>query len=249
MAAKPRKKKTTKKAKTRTTKAGSGSRSTKKTTKRASARSKAKSSGRKTKKVAKKKPTPKKASTKKTGAKKITASRTARKGTHKKARAPGAKGASAPDERDQRAKALKAGQDHLRSAALLEDLEFRNGIDITTLDLVFTEGKLTVRGIVSDEDELESIREIVMDASPGNVEWFVQIAPSRREEDRDQAQAVQEVFDQDSSLCNENIQVACYVEKVVLRGTVSSSLKKYMAGILAMREGGVVRIRNRLVVR
>lgn len=144
---------------------------------------------------------------------------------------------------------LSLGRDAARSAAILDDLEFRHGIDVSTLDVAIEDGVLLARGLVSDADELESVRETLLDACVDDVLGFhVQVAPGRREEDRDQASLIQDCFDQDETLGCENIQVACYVEKVVLRGTVSSETAKVKAGILALRLGRAARLRNRLVV-
>jgi osmotically-inducible protein OsmY len=140
-------------------------------------------------------------------------------------------------------------QDDVAAARLLEELEFRHGIDVSTLDVSIREGRVTARGYVSDPDELESLKETIQEEQGvGDLECAVQIAPTRREEDRDQARAVQEALEGAPDLGSQDIQVACINRAVVLRGTVNSQLHKVTAGMLALRQAQVQRVRNRLVV-
>ena len=139
--------------------------------------------------------------------------------------------------------------DDLYAARLIEELEFRHGIDVSTIDIGIRDGKARVRGVVSDEDELEAVRDTIAEGGGiSDLEYLVQIAPNRREEDRDHAQAIQEVIDSEPDLHSENVHIACLKGKVVLRGTVSNPLAKGKAGLLALRQDGATRIRNRLVV-
>ncbi len=132
---------------------------------------------------------------------------------------------------------------------LLDDFEFRAGVDVSTIDLVLRGGQALVRGTVSDADEIQSIRDSLEDEQGiDRVEVSVQIATSRREEDRDLAREVQEVLDQDRELSPVNVQVASLSNQVILRGTVRTTLQKAKAGLLAMRCRGVERIKNRIVV-
>jgi hypothetical protein len=142
-------------------------------------------------------------------------------------------------------------RDDLYALRLLEELDFRHGIDISTIDIAVRGGQARARGAVSDEDELEAIRDSLSeDGGITDLDFFVQIAPTRREEDRDRARAIQEILDAESDLEPETIHVACLQNKVVLRGTVRDALRKFKAGMLALRaEDDVQRIRNRIVVR
>ena len=85
-------------------------------------------------------------------------------------------------------------------------------------------------------------------SSNTDLEYFVQIAPTRREEDRDRARQIQEILDSEPDLQAENIQVASLNTKVVLRGTVGKPMAKVKAGLIALRQDDVHRIRNRIVV-
>ncbi len=132
---------------------------------------------------------------------------------------------------------------------LLDDFEFRAGVDVSTIDLVLRGGQALVRGTVSDADEIQSIRDSLEDEQGiDRVDVSLQIATSRREEDRDLAREVQEVLDQDRELSPVNVQVASLSNQIVLRGTVRTALQKAKAGLLAMRCRGVERIKNRIVV-
>lgn len=147
--------------------------------------------------------------------------------------------------------ALLLGHTHddLYAARLIEELEFRHGIDVSTIDIGIRDGKARVRGVVSDEDELDAVRDTIAEGGGiSDLEYLVQIGPSRREADRDQAQDIQDVLDGEPDLQAENIQVACLNRKIILRGTVSNPMHKVKAGLLALRQDNVQRIRNRLVV-
>ena len=76
----------------------------------------------------------------------------------------------------------------------------------------------------------------------------MQIGPDRRETDRNQARAIQDVIDGEPDLQVENIQIACLNKKVVLRGSVVDPMHKIKAGLLALRQDNVQRVRNRVVV-
>ena len=144
---------------------------------------------------------------------------------------------------------LAHSHDDLYAARLIEELEFRHGIDVSTLDIGMRDGKARVRGVVSDEDELDAVRDTISDSGGiSDLEYLVQIAPNRREEDREAAQSVQEIIDTEPDLQAENIHIACLAGKIVLRGTVSNPLVKGKAGLLALRQDAASRVRNRLVV-
>lgn len=144
---------------------------------------------------------------------------------------------------------LDHSQDEIVAARLLEALEFRHGIDVSTLDLSLRSGRVMVRGVLSDSDELDSLKETIRDEQGvTDLECSIQIAPTRREEDRDQARAIQEALDSSPDFGESDIQVACLSRIAVLRGTVPSNIRKVTAGILALRQENVLRVRNRLVV-
>ena len=139
--------------------------------------------------------------------------------------------------------------DDLYAVRLVEELEFRHGIDVATIDIGIRDGKARVRGVVSDQDELDAVRETVSEGGGiSEFEYLVQIAPSRRERDRDQAQMVQDLLDAQPDLQAQNIHVACLNRKIILRGAVNSRLHKSKAGLLALRHGDTGQLRNRLVV-
>lgn len=203
------------------------------------------------KKSATKKPAPRKGSAKKPAAKKAEAPK--KKPAAKKAapaRRPAARGKKGRKETG-RDTALLVGHTHddLYGMRLIEELEFRHGIDVATLDIGIRDGKAKARGVVSDKDEFEAVRETIRDGGGiSELEYFVQIAPTRREEDRDRARLIQEIVDAEPDLQAENIQVASLNTKVVLRGTVSKPMAKVKAGLLALRQDDVHRLRNRIVV-
>jgi len=223
--------------------------SAKKTTSSRPAKSAGKKTAKKTsvKKAPANKPAGKKATTKTASASRsaATLAKTAAKPPAARGRARGKKGSAA----EKAALLLAHTHDDLYAARLIEELEFRHGIDVSTLDIGIRDGKARARGVVSDEDELDAVRDTIAEGGGiSALEYLVQIAPNRREEDRDRAQQVQEVLDAEPDLQAENLQVACVNGKVILRGTVSNLLSKGKAGLLALRQDGVQRIRNRLVI-
>ncbi len=139
--------------------------------------------------------------------------------------------------------------DDLYAVRLVEELEFRHGIDVATLDIGIRDGKARVRGVVSDQDELDAVRETVGEGGGiSEFEYFVQIAPSRRERDREHAQEVQDVLDGEPDLQAQNIHVASLNTKIILRGVVADPIQKVKAGLIALRHGDTSKVRNRLVV-
>lgn len=141
-----------------------------------------------------------------------------------------------------------AGED-LLALQLLEELEYRHGVDVVTLDFRIRQGLGLARGTVSDADELEAVRETMQDCGAiQDLTFLVQVSPDRREQDRDRARGVQEAVEHEADLAQENFQVACVGRKVILRGSVGDPVRKVKAGLLALRRGGVSRVINRLVV-
>ena len=114
---------------------------------------------------------------------------------------------------------------------LLEEIEFRHGVDVATIDVRIREGVAVARGTVSDLEELEAVRETMQDAGGiTDLTFAVQVAPDRREADRDRARQIQEGLDASAELSKENVLVACVGRKVIVRGTVSSRMRKVKAG-------------------
>jgi len=144
---------------------------------------------------------------------------------------------------------LGHNRDDLHGGRIIEELDTRHGIDVSTIDVGIRDGKAKVRGLVSDKHELAAVRETIAEVGGiSELEYLVQIAPDRREADRDRAREIQDVIDGDVNLQAENIQVAFLNKKVVLRGSVANSMHKVTAGLLALRQDSVQRIRNRIVV-
>lgn len=144
---------------------------------------------------------------------------------------------------------LGHNRDDLHGGRIIEELDTRHGIDVSTIDVGIRDGKAKVRGLVSDKHELAAVRETIAEVGGiSELEYLVQIAPDRRETDRDRAREIQDVIDGDVNLQAENIQVAFLNKKVVLRGSVANSMHKVTAGLLALRQDSVQRIRNRIVV-
>jgi hypothetical protein len=140
-------------------------------------------------------------------------------------------------------------KDAVLALRLVDDLEFRAGIDTSTLDLVLRGGRARVSGTISDADEIHAIRDFFEEEQGiSDVEIQVQLNPTRREEERDLARAVVECFEDDVGLAEEDLQVACAAGLLVLRGVVQVPSRKHLAGLLAMRVPGVDRLRNRIVV-
>jgi osmotically-inducible protein OsmY len=120
---------------------------------------------------------------------------------------------------------------------------------VTTLDLAVRGGKATVRGLISDEDELDAIKETIGEMRAiSDLSCLVQVAPERQERERDRARRIQESLDSEPDLAAQNIQVAWVAHKAILRGTARSELEKAKAGLMALRLGGASHVRNRLVV-
>lgn len=177
---------------------------------------------------------------------------TAKKSTRKKSTA--AKGRARRDASSGKGSgtgtAVELDRNEFLAVQILEELDFSHGIEITTLDIAVREGGVVARGVVADQEEYEALQTTVVEAGgDGGFENLVQIASTRREEDRDRARAVQDVMDAESDLGSENIIVACLGRKVVLRGSVSDPRAKVKAGLLALRQPEVSRLRNRLVLR
>lgn len=146
-------------------------------------------------------------------------------------------------------KIVDHAQDDILAVKLVDDLEFRHGVDVSTIDITVRDGRSTVRGTVSDSDELDSIKDTIRDEQGiTDIDCGVVIAPTRREEDRDQARIVQESIDADPELSRHEVHVAAMSQIVILRGKVSHALAKAKAGLLALRQPGILRVRNRLVV-
>jgi len=144
---------------------------------------------------------------------------------------------------------LDHSSEDLFASQLLEELEFRHGVDVATIDLRVRDGLAVARGSVSDLEELEVVRETVQDAGGiTDLTFVVQVAPDRRDADRDRARHIQEILDGEPDLAAESIFAACVGRKVIVRGTVRTLLKKHKAGLLALRAGDVARVANRLVV-
>lgn len=142
-------------------------------------------------------------------------------------------------------------QEDLHALRLLEELDSRLGIDVTTIDLGIRAGHAVARGVVTDQDELDEIEATVAESGGiEQVECLVQIAPNRREEDRDRARSVLAALERNPDLAadDQNLQIACIGRKVVLRGHVTSEQLKVKAGLLCLRLPDVARIRNRLLV-
>ena len=238
------KKKTAKKAAKKTSKKSVAKKAVRKTTKKrvakkatkkvaAAPKGRAKTS----KNTASRTPVRKKAGGTKSG--KRTVSKNARTATRK------GKGAGKASEHIY----IDHSSEDLFASQLLEELEFRHSVDVATLDLRIRDGQAVARGSVSDHEELEAVRETIEDAgSVTDVTFVVQVAPDRREADRDRARQIQEVIESTPDLADENILVACVGKKVVVRGTVDKLLKKHKAGLLALRSGDAARVSNRLVV-
>lgn len=142
-------------------------------------------------------------------------------------------------------------QDELQALRHLEELDFRLGLEVSTLDIGLVAGKARIRGTVSDQDELDAIEETLGESGGvEDLECLVQIAPDRREEDKDRARLLQESLEEDPELGadGENIMVACVGKKVILRGTVTTERVRVLAGLWALNLEEVTRLRNRLVV-
>ncbi len=199
--------------------------------------------------VARKKPAAKKKAVRKIARKSSPAKATKRKAA---ASTRSRRGKKAPRrDRDRPDPALLFGhtRDDLHGTRLIEELEFRHGIDVSTIDIGIRDGKAKVRGVVSDADELQAVRDTIAEGGGiSELEYLVQIGPDRRETDRDQAQAIQDVIDGEPDLQAENIQIACLNKKVVLRGSAVDPMHKIKAGLLALRQDNVQRVRNRIVV-
>jgi osmotically-inducible protein OsmY len=137
----------------------------------------------------------------------------------------------------------------LIASQLLDELDFRHGIDVATLDVRIRDGVAVARGSVSDLDELEAVKDTVQDAGGiTDLTFVVQVAPDRRESDRDRARMIQEVLDAEADLASDNIVVACVGRKAVVRGTVRTQMRKLKAGLIALRCSDAARVANRLVV-
>jgi hypothetical protein len=137
----------------------------------------------------------------------------------------------------------------LFASQLLEEIEFRHGVDVATIDVRIRDGIAVARGTVSDLEELEAVRETMQDAGGiTDLTFVVQVAPDRREADRDRARQIQEILDSDSDLASDNVLVACVGRKVIVRGSVATRLRKVKAGLMALRLGDSTRVANRLVV-
>ena len=205
--------------------------------------------------ASRKKPAAKKKPVRKSSAKRAPSRKPSpAKGTKRRAAAAtrsrdGKKGSRRTKKRADPALLFGHTRDDLHGTRLIEELESRHGIDVSTIDIGIRDGKAKVRGIVSDADELQAVRDTIAEGGGiSELEYLVQIGPDRRETDRDQARAIQDVIDGEPDLQVENIQIACLNKKVVLRGSVVDPMHKIKAGLLALRQDNVQRVRNRIVV-
>lgn len=157
-------------------------------------------------------------------------------------------------DRGDDSKASEGNRDEQVACKLIGDLEYRHGVDTTTLDLVLRGGRGSVRGLVTDQEELEAVRDSIMEEGGiTDLEVTLRIAPTQREEERDTARSVQLALEGVSELEGADIQVACLQvgaapRTLVLRGTVKRVLQKQLAGMIAIRMVEGARLRNRLLL-
>jgi|GEM_PF-6845571 hypothetical protein len=144
--------------------------------------------------------------------------------------------------------------DELQTCKLIDGLEFRHGVDPSTLDLQIRHGRGSVRGLVTDQEEIDAIRDSLMEEGGiTDLEVSLRIAPTLREEDRDLARALQMDLENVRGLADADIRVACVqgasgLRTVVLRGSVSRLVQKQLAGLVVLRRHDELRVRNRLLV-
>ncbi|MSR73925.1 MAG: hypothetical protein EXS14_00415 [Planctomycetes bacterium] len=146
-------------------------------------------------------------------------------------------------------------QEEQLACKLIGDLEYRHGVDTTTLDLVLRGGRGSVRGLVTDQEELEAIRDCIMEEGGiADLEVSLRIAGTQREEERDTARSVQLTLEGVLDFMDADIQVACLQvgtgpRTLVLRGTVKRLMQKHLAGLVALRAVEGARLRNRLLLK
>lgn len=144
--------------------------------------------------------------------------------------------------------------DELQTCKLIDGLEFRHGVDPSTLDLQIRHGRGSIRGLVTDQEEIDAIRDSLMEEGGiTDLEVSLRIAPTMREEDRDLARSLQMDLENVRGLAEADIRVACVQSAagqrtVVLRGSVTRMVQKQLAGLVVLRRHDELRLRNRLLV-